>query len=82
MFFMSSQILIPCKKEEKRVIQFFLQIILAMESRIIPFVAHLYPVLMKILQDEDGEVRGNCVYALGVLAAFGGDPVYVYPFFN
>jgi hypothetical protein len=37
---------------------------------------------MKVLNDEDGEVRGNCTYALGVLAAFGGEPVYVYPSFD
>ena len=53
-----------------------------MDSSIIPFVPHLYPVLMKVLNDEDGEVRGNCTYALGVLAAFGGEPVYVYPSFD
>jgi hypothetical protein len=58
---------------------FFPQIILAMESTSIPFVPHLYPVLMKVLNDEDAEVRGNCTYALGVLAAFGGDPIFVYP---
>ena len=58
------------------------QIILAMESSIIPFVPHLYPVFMKVLNDEDGEVRGNCTYALGMLAAFGGDPIYVYPSFD
>ena len=44
-----------------------------------PFVPHLYPVFMKVLQDEDSEVRGNCTYALGVLAEFGGDPIYAYP---
>ena len=44
-----------------------------------PFVPHLYPVFMKVLQDEDSEVRSNCTYALGVLAEFGGDPIYAYP---
>ena len=52
-----------------------------MESTSIPFVPHLYPVFMKVLNDEDAEVRGNCTYALGVLAAFGGDPILVYPSF-
>lgn len=33
---------------------------------------------MKVLQDEDSEVRGNCTYALGVLAAFGGDAICAY----
>lgn len=59
---------------------FVLQTILAMETSVIPFVPHLYPVLLKTLQDEDSEVRGNCTYALGVLAAYGGDPILVYLF--
>ena len=50
-----------------------------MESRIVPFVPHIYPVFMKVLQDEDSEVRGNCTYALGVLAEFGGESIYAYP---
>ncbi|XP_028409936.1 importin-4-like [Dendronephthya gigantea] len=54
------------------------EIILAMELRIVPFVPHLYPVFMKLLNDEDDEVRGNTSYALGVLAAYGGDPVFVH----
>lgn len=48
---------------------------LSMETSVIPFVPHLYPVFLKTLQDEDGEVRSNCTYAIGVLAAYGGEPI-------
>ena len=57
----------------------FLQTILSMETMVIPFVPHLYPVLLKALQDEDGEVRGNGTYAIGVLAAYGGEAIVAYP---
>ena len=53
-----------------------------METAIVPFVQHLYPVVMKAVQDEDDEVASNATYGLGVLAAFGGDAMFAYPFYQ
>ena len=37
------------------------------------FVDTLYPVFLRMVKDEDDEVRSNAVFALGMLAANGGD---------
>ena len=39
----------------------------------------LYPVFVKMLKDEDDEVRSNSVYSLGVLAANCGQKIQGYP---
>ena len=39
----------------------------------IAFVDTLYPVFLRMVKDEDDEVRSNAVFALGMLAANGGD---------
>lgn len=41
-----------------------------------PFVDILYPVFVRMIQDEDEEVRSNAVFALGVLAANGGEKMH------
>ena len=43
------------------------------------FVQHLYPTINKLLEHEDKEIRSNSIFAMGVLAANGGDVVYPYP---
>ncbi|KAK7114904.1 importin-4-like [Littorina saxatilis] len=37
------------------------------------FVDTLYPVFVRMVKEEDDEVRSNAVFALGMLAANGGD---------
>lgn len=43
------------------------------------FVQPLGPLLLQLLKDEDGEVRSNTCYALGVLAARGSEQSVEYP---
>nr|XP_006824744.1 PREDICTED: importin-4-like [Saccoglossus kowalevskii] len=40
-----------------------------MGAAIVPFVPHLYPVLMAGMKDDDDEVRNNAIYGIGVLAS-------------
>ncbi|VDI78313.1 importin-4 [Mytilus galloprovincialis] len=44
------------------------------------FVDPLYPLFMKMIRDEDEEVRSNSIFALGVLMANSGDKLFSYPF--
>ncbi|KAL8619425.1 hypothetical protein ACOMHN_011776 [Nucella lapillus] len=39
----------------------------------VKFVDTLYPVFLRMVKEEDDEVRSNAVFALGMLAANGGD---------
>ncbi|XP_076449742.1 importin-4-like [Babylonia areolata] len=39
----------------------------------VTFVDTLYPVFLRMVKEEDDEVRSNAVFALGMLAANGGD---------
>ncbi|XP_070574661.1 importin-4-like [Ptychodera flava] len=43
---------------------------------IVPFVQHLYPIMVNGSKDEDDEVRNNSVYGLGVLAESGREILY------
>ena len=52
----------------------------AIGSACVSFVPKLYPVFLGATKDEDEEVRSNAVFALGVLAANGGDTMFAYPF--
>ncbi|XP_076111369.1 importin-4-like isoform X2 [Mytilus galloprovincialis] len=40
------------------------------------FVDPLYPLFMKMIRDEDEEVRSNSIFALGVLMANSGDKLF------
>ncbi|XP_050398948.1 importin-4 [Patella vulgata] len=40
------------------------------------FVDTLYPLFMKHIQDEDEEVKSNAVFAVGVLAQYGGEKLH------
>lgn len=40
------------------------------------FVDPLYPLFMKMIRDEDEEVRSNSIFALGVLLANSGDKLF------
>lgn len=44
------------------------------------FVDPLYPLFMKMIRDEDEEVRSNSIFALGVLLGNSGDKLFPYPF--
>ncbi|XP_071092179.1 importin-4-like [Haliotis cracherodii] len=43
----------------------------------VAFVDTLYPVFVRMIREEDDEVRSNAVYALGVLAMYGGEKMQV-----
>lgn len=45
----------------------------AMEGSAATFVQPLHPVVVKMMSDQDEEVRSNSVFMMGVLAANGGD---------
>ncbi|KAK3601657.1 hypothetical protein CHS0354_038220 [Potamilus streckersoni] len=45
------------------------------------YVEILYPLFMKMIHEEDEEVRSNTVFALGVLVENGGEKLYPYPFY-
>ncbi|ESO82779.1 hypothetical protein LOTGIDRAFT_229803 [Lottia gigantea] len=40
------------------------------------FVDTLYPLFMRLINDEDEEVRSNAVFAIGVLAQYGGQKLH------
>ena len=44
----------------------------------VTFVDTLYPVFLRMVKDEDAEVRSNAIFALGMLATNGGDKMKVY----
>lgn len=41
------------------------------------FADTLHPVFVHLIRDEDDEVRSNAVFALGMLAASGGEKMHV-----
>ncbi|KAK7498967.1 hypothetical protein BaRGS_00009776 [Batillaria attramentaria] len=43
----------------------------------VAFVDALYPVFLRMVREEDDEVRSNAVFALGMLAANGGEKMHV-----
>lgn len=42
------------------------------------FVDQLYPLFMKMIRDEDEEVRSNSIFAIGVLMANSGDKLLLH----
>ena len=52
----------------------------AMQDSVKPFIPHLMPVFLKMMQDSDEEVRSNAVYGIGVLTEHGKDAIFEYPF--
>ncbi|CAH1269854.1 IPO4 [Branchiostoma lanceolatum] len=50
--------------------------IASMKAAVLPFVPHLYPILLQAVKDENDEVRSNGVYGLGVLAEHSGEALY------
>jgi len=49
-----------------------------MGSNIVPYLADLFPILLKALTDPHAAVRRNTAFCVGVLALNGGDPVKKY----
>ncbi|XP_077982824.1 importin-4-like [Glandiceps talaboti] len=47
-----------------------------MGPAIIPFIQHLYPVLVSGSRDEDDEVRNNAIYGMGTLAESSGEALF------
>lgn len=52
------------------------EILLACGQVSVNFIDPLYPLFMKMIKDEDEEVRSNSVFALGVLLANSGDKLF------
>jgi hypothetical protein len=49
------------------------EVIESIEDTSVLFVDQLYPVFQRMMTEEDDEVRSNAVFAMGMLAANGGD---------
>ncbi|OWF34795.1 Importin-4 [Mizuhopecten yessoensis] len=52
------------------------EIVQACGTSIVPFTDTLYPLFMKMVKDEDDEVRSNSVFAVGVLLATSGETLF------
>lgn len=44
------------------------------------FVPQLLPILLRMVNDPNAEVRNNAIYGIGEMALYGKEAVYSYPF--
>lgn len=85
MIFNSSNICLCLQKETSSIseksfaVGTLAEILLACGQVSVNFVDPLFPLFMKMIKDEDEEVRSNSIFALGVLLANSGDKLFTYP---
>ncbi|XP_072013320.1 importin-4-like [Amphiura filiformis] len=50
--------------------------VVALKESVQPFIPHLMPVFLRMIQEEDEEVRSNAVFGIGVLTEHGKEQIF------